>query len=480
MAEADYADLHRRLWRLVLTNDRAFERGARALVGRLLEELRAEGYPGALSPALEQALTGYLDGAQSDLRAGIEAATRLGSPAAMRDELVAQLAKRAFTERWPDEKTLTDRVWGWKRGFKDGFHRVLAEGSRRGASINSLVYDLQREIESHHGATFQIAHNLTEDWATELADRGRQGIHTPTGRRKWNEMVATIREDYLPGLAESGTRHAAQTAFQKIVKAVEAGNLAAIDEAVAWWMYDKQLHLLKRIARTEMATAQHRAVIASAIDDPDIIGFQWRLSSSHPEPDICDYYANIDMGLGRGVWTKEAVPRHKAHPHCMCLLIPRVTPVRAAGSKSYGEFIQNVTPERRNQLLPTWAKEAMAAGTPLDQLIRPDGLGLISKKVAVTAGKSRSSYETAKSGGRRGGYYQRWKDRPASEIEKSIRSLRDQIEVHRDKISHPERYITKPLSERERKGLIEEYWPKEVLNFESEINILEGILRDRP
>jgi len=129
-----------------------------------------------------------------------------------------------------------------------------------------------------------------------------------------------------------------------------------------------------------MATAAHRAVIASVEGDASIIGFQWRLSGSHPTSDICDYYANIEMGLGKGVWTKAAVPHHKAHPHCMCLLIPRGTPIKSSGSKNYGEFIQNVNPERRAQLMPAWAREAVKNGTPISDLIRQDGLGLITQE----------------------------------------------------------------------------------------------------
>jgi hypothetical protein len=69
-----------------------------------------------------------------------------------------------------------------------------------------------------------------------------------------------------------------------------------------------------------------------------VIGYQWRLSSSHPFPDICDYYAGVDFGLGRGVWPKEKVPPEKAHPHCMCSLVPRVTPVQQPGRLSPEEM----------------------------------------------------------------------------------------------------------------------------------------------
>jgi hypothetical protein len=379
---SDYAELHQRLWRLISDMDGRLDAGAKALVEQLLGQLQAEGYE--LTPDLSSQLTDYLDTVSDGLRQGIQSAIALGSPKAMADTQILALAQRAYTEQWPDGQTLSQRLWGFRQNFRQGFTDVLSQGARTGRSVSGLVYDLQRQIEAQ-SARFQIAHGAVEDWATALADAGRSGLHTPEARRQWNKMVSDVRA-HLDQLAETGTRHAAETAFKKIRAAVGAGNAAAIDEAVAWWMYDKQLYLLKRIARTEMATAQHRAVIASASDDPDVIGFQWRLSSSHPEPDICDYYANIEMGLGKGVWPKDQAPRHKAHPHCMCLLIPRVTPVRQKGAVNYAEFIQGVSPERRAALLPKWAREAMAAGTPLETLLRPDGLGLVSRKDAHSAG----------------------------------------------------------------------------------------------
>ena len=43
--------------------------------------------------------------------------------------------------------------------------------------------------------------------------------------------------------------------------------------------------------------------IARHLDDPDVVAFRWRMSSSHPIVDICDVYANADLyGLGRGVY----------------------------------------------------------------------------------------------------------------------------------------------------------------------------------
>lgn len=378
--ESDYDQLHASLWALVAAMDGRIERTAQAVVDKLIASLKAEGYEAG--PETRAALTAYLESTDATLLTAIRSAIPLGSPAPMGDAVISRLATQAFEERWPDGLRLSDRLWKFKTGTERGFFGVLQEGARTGRSTGGLVYDLQRQIEAR-GARFDLAQTELEDWATLLADAGRAAIHNPSARESWYRTVAQVRE-HLNKLSDTGTRQAAEVAFKRIRTAVAGGQEALINEAVQWWMYDKQLSFLKRIARTEMATAQHRAVIASAIDDPDIIGFHWQLSSSHPRPDICDYYAGIDMGLGKGVWTKEAVPKHKAHPHCMCKLSPRVSKVKQPGALNYAEFIQGVTPERRAQLLPAWAREAQQRGVELPALIRPDGLGLISKADALT------------------------------------------------------------------------------------------------
>lgn len=376
MTETEYAALHRRLWQLVAEYDEILSTGSAELAERLIERLRQDGW--GIGPETAAALNAYFEEVEQTLRDGIRSATRLGSPTAMRDALVARLTEEAFVRRWDDGKNLSTRLWDFRQGTTAGLGRVLADGARTGRSIGALVYDLQREIEAV-GSTFEIRHTNFDDWAMELADAAKAVIKNPKAADHWRRTVNQVRH-HLDELADSGTRHAAETAFKRILQAVEAGQTEILSDAVYWWQYDKQLYLLKRIARTEMATAQHRAVIVSTEEDPDVIGYHWRLSSSHPEPDICDYYAGIEMGLGRGVWPKDQVPRHKAHPHCMCLLVPRVTPVKDKGALTYAEFITGMATERRAKLLPKWAQEAIRNGTPLAQLIRPDGLGLVTQK----------------------------------------------------------------------------------------------------
>ena len=88
-------------------------------------------------------------------------------------------------------------------------------------------------------------------------------------------------------------------------------------------------------------------------------------------------------------------------------------------------------------------------------------------------------YEAAKEGGRHKGFYQQWQMKRIAEIEKSIRSLHEQIAIHKEKISNPYLYIEEDISLQQLDGLVNRYWPKEILNFEQQINILEGILEER-
>lgn len=77
-----------------------------------------------------------------------------------------------------------------------------------------------------------------------------------------------------------------------------------------------------RLARTEMTAAFGEGVISAGRVSPSYIGTRWVLSPSHPVKDICDTFANADVGLGKGVYPKGEEPRFPPHPNCLCSLLP--------------------------------------------------------------------------------------------------------------------------------------------------------------
>lgn len=481
----DYPELYRRLAQAILEQDGQLDEEAKAFAARLVAKLQAEGWQ--IGPEAEKELSDFLSDAQAAIRPAIETAIATMATGTLSSAAMASALDAAFNERWPDGLTLSKRLWNWDRETRSGLTQVLRDAIRQGQSANRTIYDMQRAIErAAGGKKFAVVEKYREDWVTELWQSAQTVIKDPGAKKQWISTVNDIKK-HIDQLEVAGTRRAAERLFDQMRKAVQAGNGDLAARAVHWWIYDKQLFHLKRIARTEMATAGHRAVIDDTQDNEDIIGYQWRLSSSHARyrssPDICDYYANIDMGLGKGVWTKDTVPHHKAHPHCLCLLIPRATPIRQEGSVNYAEFIRSATPERRAQLLPKWAKEAMASGTPLEQLIRPDRLGLISKTAAADRGlvDLRGAYDVAKAGGANHGWYQQQLGLDNSQLEKGIRSYQKQIAKHRQWIENPRLKIPGfgDLHPNRQQNLIERKWPQDIQRHQDQMAILQGILRAR-
>lgn len=373
----DYPELYKRLAQEIIKRDGRITADTSAFIKQFVAKLQAEGWQ--LSGDAETALNSHLSGINSMLKEAIGSAVAVASglpltATSLQSETVLKLAEQAFVEKWPDGLTLSDRLWRWKDDTRTGVQQQLQVGIRQGKSTDAVLYDMQRAIErSTGGNRFKIVESHADDWVTELHQSAQELIHDPSAKAQWDKVVGDA-EARIAELRYTGSRSASERVLDQMKKAVAQGSEELIDKAVKWWVYDKQLYNLKRIARTEMATAAHRAVIASVEGDDSIIGFQWRLSGSHPTSDICDYYASIEMGLGKGVWTKEAVPHHKAHPHCMCLLIPRVTPIKQAGSTNYADFIKNSPPDRRDQLLPKWVKNLNALGMPLDKFVNGNGL----------------------------------------------------------------------------------------------------------
>jgi len=323
-----WEELRKRFLRELLHYERRLERGVRQFAREFLARLKAEGY--RLTPPLENRLKNYVQEHRKSLEELIRASAgeallfrRISRE--MRDEMAARLAREVFEYRYPDGLKLSERIWWWSERMAEGVRRTLADGLRFSRSVDRVVYDMQYAIEAAARRRFlQVTTEQLPKWVEDLWDAGRLVIRDPRARDIWRRVIERV-ERYVAEFDRSGTYHASRRLVRAIEKAVVSGREALIARAVNHWLYDRQLFFLRRIARTEAANAFHLAQIRATEDDPEVIGYHWRLSGSHPKPDICDEYARMDFGLGPGVWPKDRVPRVKPHPHCMCYLVPRVT-----------------------------------------------------------------------------------------------------------------------------------------------------------
>ena len=126
-----------------------------------------------------------------------------------------------------------------------------------------------------------------------------------------------------------------KAAYNQVIEAIESGNEERVQKSINVAVQEKTRYFAERIARTEMSRAYFDGFLAKYADDPDIAAFRVKLSTRHPEKDICDLYANADMfGMGKGIFPKNRLPDYPFHPNCMCRWEPIVVGSRKLKSET--------------------------------------------------------------------------------------------------------------------------------------------------
>lgn len=189
-----------------------------------------------------------------------------------------------------DGKTLDFRL----KTIKKGASNVVEAAIRQGLAEGKSAYEIGRDIETY----------IKKD-----------------GRRRYSSPSHIInREKGLPVTAPYGK------------KRTPAG---AVD------------YNALRIARTELVNNYRQAKVDITKDKDWVVGWKWSLSASHPEPDICDTWANHDEGLGRGVYSKSSDVSALGHPNCLC----NVTTITVFNS----EIRKEIGEEKFKELYPKYA-----------------------------------------------------------------------------------------------------------------------------
>lgn len=111
--------------------------------------------------------------------------------------------------------------------------------------------------------------------------------------------------------------------YKELVTHIERSEDRMMERSLKAAVEEKSRYIAERIARTESARAWADGFIARYGDDEDVVAYQWKTGSRHPEEDICDMYANANLwNLGKGIFPKDKCPILPIHPHCLCHLAP--------------------------------------------------------------------------------------------------------------------------------------------------------------
>jgi len=111
--------------------------------------------------------------------------------------------------------------------------------------------------------------------------------------------------------------------------------------------------------------------------------------------------------------------------------------------------------------------------------------GLVESAYALRCGgwgggPKKTPFEIAKDGGKHSGFLENYKNKPTSELEAGIKSLKKQIKRHEDCIQNPTEYYPNfyELDPREQEHLIRIKWPGDILRQKEHLNILEQLLQE--
>lgn len=124
-----------------------------------------------------------------------------------------------------------------------------------------------------------------------------------------------------------------------------------------------------RLARTEITAAFGRTNMAAARANPYVTKMWWKLSPSHPKPDICDTYEAASP------YVLNRVPAYPAHPQCLCALIPLVEQVPDSVTRDLRELMEAARADLRPYLNPAQMDDftRYLIGDVMDQLFRQRG-----------------------------------------------------------------------------------------------------------
>ena len=186
---------------------------------------------------------------------------------------------------------------------------------------------------------------------------------------KLETLPKYLRLEFDKALAAKLKAPALRAAYLQAIREQEKG-MAALERVLKTAFYERNRYYANRIARTELHRAYTDRQSRELMIQERIEYVQLRLSSKHPKTDICDYHARLNAyGLGPGVYPKADAPKPPFHPHCYCLLSPKI----------------DLNPKLKPRFNPN-AGQAFLASLPSNEARQV--AGSIDKRDRILAGKA--------------------------------------------------------------------------------------------
>lgn len=251
----------------------------------------------------------------------------------------------------PDEMPLSERIHGSGNKIRQEIVDVISASIRNAETVKNMAMKLYGGYGGKDGA---LKPAETPRYLQRMKDLAMLAASGDKRVIKDLEKAIASAEKHIKKLETNELR----AAYKNLLDVCENKRLKEklIERAAYVAVQEKTRYHAMRIARTESQRAWFQGLIAKHQDDPLVFGYRWALSSRHKHVpfDMCDAFANMDVGFGKGIYPKNFMPIIPLHPHCMCMVVPvfvsDVDKNAAVNMKKAREYFSGLAPCDRRRL----------------------------------------------------------------------------------------------------------------------------------
>ncbi|WP_281950268.1 hypothetical protein [Nitrosophilus kaiyonis] len=135
-------------------------------------------------------------------------------------------------------------------------------------------------------------------------------LNNPNAQRKLLKKINKLKTSPL------------RASYTQLLEELEKQNKKALDKVFKTAVEEKARFYANRIAQTEIFRAKNWQNAVEYFEDDEVEFVKYEMSSYHPKKDICDFYANLNIGYGKGIVPKSEMRTLPLHPFCRCKYIP--------------------------------------------------------------------------------------------------------------------------------------------------------------
>lgn len=169
-------------------------------------------------------------------------------------------------------------------------------------------------------------------------------------------------------------------AYRQLVENLESLSQEALKRHIETAYHEKIRYYARRIADTELHRARMSERAMEYLQDSNVELVKYTMSSAHPKTDICDFYAELDVGYGPGVVPKAQMRTLPLHPHCHCTYAPFYGKAKRRRPKPFDEAARatmaRFDKRKKKEILGTYAMLArFESGESVEKIfnsVRPD------------------------------------------------------------------------------------------------------------